>query len=233
MSFCKLNTLVVILLIMNITAVLPALNSRRLRPLEQAPVDLPAMHGVRVKRGRTEIDTRPILQSWMRFVLKTIMIMNKAICHKVHMNLKMPGPRGVMNRQIQEMAELLDNRQLEKALVHLTEELSNREALNRLSTSRSPTPSGWSRVTETEIPRTPPRTTRTASSAYAQIPVTPESRQANMWDIPKDLDVNKSTPKCACNLPCLLWVPRRRRIQIAYFGDAANPELINAHFSCG
>ena len=31
----------------------------------------------------------------LRFVLKTIMIMNRAICHKVHMNLKMPGPRGL------------------------------------------------------------------------------------------------------------------------------------------
>ena len=202
MNSCKPITLVDTLMNMNIPAVSPALNSRRLRPVEQALAYLSIMHGTRVKRGRTEVDSRPTLQAWLRLVLKTIMIMNKANCHKVHMNLKMPGPRGLMARQIQEMAEILDDKQLEKAMLALTEEWHNREAMKRLSTSRSPTPSGWSRVTETEPPRTPTRLTRMGTSPYAQIPATPESHQASMWDIPKDLDVNKETPLCSCNQPC-------------------------------
>ena len=68
--------------------------------MEQALAYLSNMHGTRVKRGRTEVDSRPTLQAWVRLVLKIIMIMNKAICHKVHMKLKMPGPYGLMTRQI-------------------------------------------------------------------------------------------------------------------------------------
>eukprot|EP00435_Cladocopium_sp_Y103_P046298 s788_g13.t1 len=204
--------------------------STSLQPLEQAPVLSTAMHGGRVKRGRTETDSRPIIQSWLRFILKTIMIMNKAISHKVHMNLKMPGPRGVMTRQIQEMSELLDDKQLEKALIALNEELNNREALRRLSSSRSPTPSGWSRVTEAEQPKTPPRTTRPTTSAYAQIPPTPESRQANMWDIPTELDLNRETPKCSCNLPCLLWVSKTEQNPDRLFWRCSQPRTQQCAF---
>ena len=96
-------------------------------------------------------------------------------------------------------------------MLTLTEEWHNREAMKRLSSSRSPTPSGWSRVTERDPPRTPTRPTRAETSTYAQIPATPESHQASMWDIPKDFDVNKETPLCSCNRPCILWVSKTEK----------------------
>ena len=50
-----------------------------------------------------------------------------------------------------------------------------------------------------------------------------------MWDIPKDLDVNKETPMCSCNKPCILWVSKTEKNPDRFSGGAASHEPNNVH----
>lgn len=62
------------------------------------------MHGHRSKRVRSDAETNShALQAWVRLILRAMMIMCHADQHRVQHHLCIPGPRGVLARQIVEM----------------------------------------------------------------------------------------------------------------------------------
>ena len=63
------------------------------------------MHGNRAERGRSENDVNRDLQAWARL---------RSLQHRVQHHLKIPGPRGVLARQLIEMSEILEHTQLER-----------------------------------------------------------------------------------------------------------------------
>ena len=69
--------------------------------------------------------------------LRAMMIISHAVQHRVQHHLRIPGPRGVLARQIVEMGELLETVQLDKVVNQLSRALQER-SLQEVE-SRSPT----------------------------------------------------------------------------------------------
>lgn len=83
--------------------------------------------GHSMKRGRSEPTwNRRILQAWVRMVIKAVIIIGQAIEHRVLAHLKMPKPRGVMARQILEMAAWMETDQLDRLVGQMGELLQER-----------------------------------------------------------------------------------------------------------
>ncbi|CAL1150509.1 unnamed protein product, partial [Cladocopium goreaui] len=202
-----------------------------LQPTEQPLVPPIAMHGGRSKRGRTEVGSKFVLQCWIRLVLKTMMIIQRAIGHKVYMHFKMPGPRGLLLRQMEEMAGLLEPGQMDQLVLHITM-MSSNQMSRKPSPARSSTPSGWSRVTDFDPPpRTPLRSSSMKSQEFhTDYPFTPDRRPATMWEIPPDLHLTRDAPKCTCGLPCLLWVSKTERNHDRLFWRCSQPRAQQCAF---
>ena len=124
------------------------------------------MHGSRAKRGRSENVNQYVLQAWVRMTLKALMIIGRALSHRVHHHLKIPGPRGVLARQMIEMGDLLENSQLERVVTELSQVLHDRSLQGAVS--RSSTPTEWSKVTSTTSPFRKMESTQTRGTYYTQ-----------------------------------------------------------------
>eukprot|EP00435_Cladocopium_sp_Y103_P042258 s916_g11.t1 len=187
-----------------------------LRPVEQPTAQILKMHGPRAKRGRSTEELHPgILQAWVRMTLRALMVISRAIQHRVQHHLRIPGPRGVLGRQIMEMSELLETGQLDRLVTQLSQALQDRSI--REASSRSPTPSEWSRVTSVKYApghrsstsRQAPTTPRSMPSTPTEkMPPTPDRRLASMWEIPADLDLHREAPRCHCNTEAMLWISK-------------------------
>ena len=173
------------------------------------------MHGRCQKRGRSDGEMPPsVTQAWVRMTLKFVMIISRALQHRVQHHLRVPGPRGVLARQMIEMGDLLETVHLEMVVDQLSQVLQERSLAENYS--RSSTPTEWSRVTSIpDLPRrrTPPRTaspTPTTSRKEKQ-PPTPDQRRASMWEVPPDLDMKREAPQCHCLQPAMLWISKTER----------------------
>ena len=165
------------------------------------------MHGPRSKRVRSDgSESRSVLQAWVRLTLRALMIISNAVQHRVQHQLRIPGPRGVLARQIVEMGELLETIQLDKVVNQLSQALQERSL--REVESRSPTPSEWSRVTSARAPaqrgasssRAAPMTPRSMPATPVEVPPSPGCRRpASSAEIPAEMNVNSETPQCHCN----------------------------------
>ena len=193
-----------------------------LQPVEQPLVILIKMHGRLPKRGRSEPHEETnssTLQAWVRMTLKAMMIISRCIQHRIQHHLRVPGPRGVLARQILEMGELLETLELDRVVTQLAQDLSQRSL--REVGSRSPTPSDWSRVNSTNnFPLTPasrpaprPMCSTPRRNLPEDVPPTPERQKASMWDIPADLNLSHEIPNCRCStpIPATLWVSKTEK----------------------
>lgn len=159
-----------------------------------------------MKRGRSEPTwNRRILQAWVRMVIKAVIIIGQAIEHRVLAHLKMPKPRGVMARQILEMAARMETDQLDRLVGQMGDILQER-ALH----DATPPESEWSKVSSqtprrsvSETPLTPPRPS-------SEIPQTPEYRQPSMWEVPPTVEVNKA-PICRCGDRATIFISKTAR----------------------
>ena len=85
------------------------------------------MFGRRSKRVRSDDETNhQALQAWVRMTLRALMIISHAIQHRVQHHLRIPGPRGVLARQMVEMGELLETIQLDKVVNQLSRALQEK-----------------------------------------------------------------------------------------------------------
>ena len=123
-----------------------------LSPGSQTTVNPHPMEGASLKRGRSEAATsRRVLQGWVRMVIKAMMIIGQAIEHRLFGYLKMPKPRGVLARQILEMATWMETDQLDRLVGQMGELLQERA----LQAAAVTTDSEWSQVTVPSPSRPP------------------------------------------------------------------------------
>ena len=132
--------------------------------------------------------------------MKFMMLVGHTMQHRVLQHLQVPGPRGMMYRQIIQGAELLTIEELDRLVGALGSRLEERSlrAVAPETKARGPSPGqsstgSWAKVSTTSENAEPSMT---------------RSVLATMWELPQDLDYNREAPECDCGEKCRIHVSK-------------------------
>ena len=182
------------------------------------------MQTVRSKRSRVEESNPGVLRAWWRMTMKFMMLVGHTMQHRVLQHLQVPGPRGMMYRQIIQGAELLTIEELDRLVGALGSRLEERSlrAVAPETKTRGPSPGqsstgSWAKVS-TASENAEPSMTR--------------SVLATMWELPQDLDYNREAPECDCGEKCRIHVSKTSQNWDRLFWRCPKSRRSSARSSC-